>query len=534
MTEPLQLADDISDAIGRMVNAMRGLWSTTEYTPSGSDRAPVRVETISTQGSAFVAETGQPIRGSAGVDVQVRGGGQSYGKPTSARAWVADALVTAMHWNNEKKDPSSGLLRESLATLQERLRTLAERLSQHSALLHQLYQARGYTTYEPAEITELVQRDIEIGSEAVLESIMMSLIDVSTEAIESSGFTPGGNGAFDVFAAMRHMSGTLAEIAGRKEYVYEAIAYLNGPLVNASAGILLGSWSDEADAPVTLAPATDAVLEGAVIERWSGGRLPAGVDRANTVVTFPLRIGTGAALDDFLEAYPFAAAVATKVMDILRIVHGGDLGISGLRIRSVSSHSPTIRTSYAWDYELDAAPFRARRLVYGLPPLVPISADAIAKARQLLPRHFANHEVRGLSVAINRFRDSHERYDPDDPGRLLDIAIALEALLLNDDDGKEQVGYRIRLRGARWLGEGEERSRIFDTLRDLYGLRSRIAHGATVQSLNSRQREELGRVLADAPALLRRALERVLAGSGPPASASQDTLRMWWRHIELS
>jgi hypothetical protein len=232
------------------------------------------------------------------------------------------------------------------------------------------------------------------------------------------------------------------------------------------------------------------------------------------------------------QLHPWAAEVVANVMDVLRIVHGGDIGVGALRVVPRSRHTPHIRRTYAWDYEPEVTPYLARRTAYGLPPAESLAPSEVDDIRRLLPKHLLGVQQKGLGVALQRFRDSYERHSPEDPQRLLDVAIAFEALLLNDGPDKE-LSYRLRLRGARWLhGAPEARRATFQLLRDLYGVRSQIAHGETLASLGLADRRRLAAVLRDAPVLLRQALRHSLEGRGPEGLEGE-ALQAWWRGIEL-
>ena len=84
-----------------------------------------------------------------------------------------------------------------------------------------------------------------------------------------------------------------------------------------------------------------------------------------------------------------------------------------------------------------------------------------------------------LDVAIRRFNFSYERRLPED--KLIDYITAFEALYLKG--AREELGYRLALRCAYFLGKDEEeRKRIFEILKGAYDVRSKIVHGRQIQS----------------------------------------------------
>lgn len=140
--------------------------------------------------------------------------------------------------------------------------------------------------------------------------------------------------------------------------------------------------------------------------------------------------------------------------------------------------------------------------------------------------------MRGFEVGIRRFRDSWERYSPDDPERLLDIAIAFEAIFLNDGVNRE-LRYRLALRAARFLADSvSDRQMVFRTMTMHYDFRSAIAHGDTPTTLRPKDAERLASVLVEAPRLLREVIRRFVLGAGPRGLAGEE-LCAWWRSLEL-
>ena len=81
---------------------------------------------------------------------------------------------------------------------------------------------------------------------------------------------------------------------------------------------------------------------------------------------------------------------------------------------------------------------------------------------------------KNLQTATARFSSSYEKRDLAD--RLIDLVIALEALFGDGEPGG--ITYKIAMRGACWLREKEnERCAAFDTIKKLYGYRSKVVHG---------------------------------------------------------
>jgi hypothetical protein len=71
------------------------------------------------------------------------------------------------------------------------------------------------------------------------------------------------------------------------------------------------------------------------------------------------------------------------------------------------------------------------------------------------------------------------------------------------------------------------------TIKYLYDLRSRIAHGDTAGTMKRGDVEKLARVMTGAPLILRMTLLAFLSGKGPEGITSNDRLAEWWSEIEL-
>jgi hypothetical protein len=86
-----------------------------------------------------------------------------------------------------------------------------------------------------------------------------------------------------------------------------------------------------------------------------------------------------------------------------------------------------------------------------------------------------------MKLACSRLADAEHRTRPQD--RIIDAVIGMEALLLagiGKEDRRGELGLRFRLNYAM-LFPTEKRQHEYKVARDLYGLRSAIAHGSTIK-----------------------------------------------------
>lgn len=109
-------------------------------------------------------------------------------------------------------------------------------------------------------------------------------------------------------------------------------------------------------------------------------------------------------------------------------------------------------------------------------------ATAIAALNDFLDE--ANVKRAGMvatsfDIALMLFNRSFR--DRDDYGQIIDLVTALEAILTGGDDDTEGIGLRLRSRAAALLWTDSDPGRaIFNDIKKLYSLRSKLVHGARI------------------------------------------------------
>jgi hypothetical protein len=231
--------------------------------------------------------------------------------------------------------------------------------------------------------------------------------------------------------------------------------------------------------------------------------------------------------------YELAGRVAEKLVDSLRLICNCDLGVLGLEVVPDESFTPAIRKTFETRYQQELAPIIPKRFHYQLDILVPITEAEINEVRQLFSSDWHSNTIKGMDIAIKRFRSSIERYMPDDAEKLLDLAIAFESIYLNDGETKE-LTYRLSLRVARLLGNSvDERYEIFNIIKDLYKYRSKVAHGENLDSLKNSDAERLNKVLKNAPIILRKSIIKILSFNELKGLKDNAKIAEWWSKLEL-
>jgi hypothetical protein len=153
-----------------------------------------------------------------------------------------------------------------------------------------------------------------------------------------------------------------------------------------------------------------------------------------------------------------------------------------------------------------------------------LGVDEIEELKQIL-RYLGEPECRSrLATAITRLNDSYRRGDLRE--QVIDLVVALENIFGEETTGQTtEVGYRLRMRAARYLGaSAAERRTLRKFLSDLYELRSKIVHGDPVDAetvVRKRFKRSLGDVVSEAENLVRIALKRMVQN---PSHSRQDFL----------
>jgi hypothetical protein len=145
---------------------------------------------------------------------------------------------------------------------------------------------------------------------------------------------------------------------------------------------------------------------------------------------------------------------------------------------------------------------------YG-PEFFGLEAEAPAREMEELAADYfsieASKRAKVLRIPLDRLSRAGQERDLAD--RAIDLGIALESLLLHDTDGRTELNFRLRLRGAVMLGRtSHERLEIQGSLRDAYQLRSTAAHRGLLEGS-----EDERKTISKATDLCKRLIGEVIA-----------------------
>lgn len=329
----------LAEAVARLVSAFRALWLHPEFKPDRGGSSGGGVWTEAAADARRLPETGKPVRGSVGVTVQVRDSSyDSWRSVPTLHGLVFNSLVRARDWPSRAQGGDLDVLEQGA---NEAYHALAGASRGAGQLAARLYEARGFKHHEPDEVSARVAS----ADSDYLADLPIALSMVVEDALTDTGFTWEELAAFDGWDRVaKILTESLVELARREFQEYDVLAYLNGPLVDQSEPVPIGSLPDHDNPVVSLAYADDASLRRAKHEGFSlsADDLPLSIRHANTVVTYTVRVPVAAPVEAFLRVYPFAAQHMVRILDVLRIAQPFEVGLAGLRVSPRSRYTPMI------------------------------------------------------------------------------------------------------------------------------------------------------------------------------------------------
>ena len=510
----------LESTLTSLSKSLSSLWSMDSFRPFLSPfvrRSAAR--TVVSDEAMKLPLSGMPIRGTTGVETKVE-------ERSATRQEEIERLIVESYTRPERNQPED--LQQAFRDVREAVGSVASCIDGDPSLSYRLYGARGYKTWSPEEFAEF--REKVRGDRDIDLTYLLSLGQVLAAALVVTGFELSQRGSFSRWPEAIDSSLTrLLELRSFAHYDYEVRIFLNGPTIDSCddqpvADLRVGDKGIE----VTLSYATDSLLQPLVEYRTTPG-----YDKVNTVVRYRTRVPVDTGEQPYLDEYVTAAQVAELVVDALRLIRcTDDVGVIALEIIESDTFTPAIRKTWADRYQVELATHQPSRFDFGAASHDPLSDEELSRLQRTVCALLEQHGLSGrIKIALGRFRNSVERYSPSDPERLLEYAIALEALYLSElSSDRAELQYRLALRLARFLeNDLDNRKKTFDVVRDLYRFRSRVAHGETLEKLKPADKERLERVLERAPVLVSTSILRLLDESPPATSDLGD----FWKQIEL-
>jgi len=516
---------------------MESLWQISNYEDYDSNLEETYIETRIQGSIDNLPKSTFPIRGTEGVEVC------AFKSRKKRRdlifEFINKSFLGKFGWRilyQNNKDYG-----KSRAKIQDYQEKLFEKFFAIPNLLERISESSSYKNYDVDELTERIKNEINDryhkGSlDTVFPKrkyhfhILLVLSEILADELYLKDFAPENKllyGGWDETAI--NVTEKIYSIAAKTHNKYEVVIFLNAPVIDSTSKL---SFACEELDGISIEYVNDDLLSK--LHRDNGDIRLGGI---NTAIKWKTEKNVNDTVEEYLSLYQLGSRLAETIVDFLRLIRDEDIGVIALEIFPVDAFTPHIRKTYAESYQPDLAILMPKRFYFQTEKYTKtLSQEELNHICKIFVAYSKNKtsNVKGLDVAIHRFRSSCERYFPNDPEKLLDIAFAFEAIFLNDDENKE-LSYRLRLRAAKLLGKKlEERQEIFDIVKNLYNFRSKIAHGETIDAMKPKDAEKLKQVLSRAPRILKDAIIEMLLGNAPRGLTDKGKIGDWWRKLELS
>ncbi|RWX50978.1 hypothetical protein VU01_12372 [Candidatus Electrothrix marina] len=524
---------ELEKIIHTLCDNLSQLWSLDSFKADSSiwREASEKAFTEAEETARKLPVTGRVIRGFPGVKVNF-----------SKKSTLKDLITKLLYSSDEKPETyHSEQLQEAFAAIQKHISSIDHKIDENSKLSYRLKYPPFFKEWSCDEYVERMQ-EYKAKYPNYTPRYSLGILQLIAEQLVLAKFDPSTRQNFYNWQDVKKGAvNALREIEQLNEYHYEVRIFFNGPLIDQPEDIPLYDLSlEDNNIQIFLGYATDDLLTSLS----SGARLPSytedsiiGIEKINTVARYRFKVQVEAGRKEYNIHYGYASYLAEMILDSLRLCRPmDDIGIIAIEIYPLSPFAPHIRKAenYAYNYQSYMAPYTPKRFDFSHASESPITDKELESINRIISIRLGQDNTnKKIEYAIKRFRNSIERYSPDDPERLLEYAIALEAIYLNDNGTERgELTYRLRLRVARFLKENyEDRDNLFKLIGDLYSLRSRIAHGEDISSSKKQKdKEKLQQVLNETPGILSKSILKIMNEYYEEHNTKEP---LFWRKIEL-
>ncbi len=288
-------------------------------------------------------------------------------------------------------------------------------------------------------------------------------------------------------------------IKNRKNYEYEICYYLNSPICTSENGTKLGIFKYyDKNISLQTSYVNDDEL-GTLTYDFSEKDY---LKYVNTKISYNAKIPIEAEVSTFEDLYKEAEDIGKRLLTNLRLAYEFEIGVLTLKIKSRDQFTPDIRSGNNIEFSNKYTAYLPKRFIFFTDTPIDIQETDCLR---LFKRLNKVQEIDDwLKIACKRFNLSIDNYFVYNHDRLLDIAIAFEAIFLNDNESTKELTYRLSVRAAKFLGKNKnEKENIFKIVNDLYKYRSKIAHGVDINSMKPKDRDRINEINIEAPILLK-------------------------------
>lgn len=512
------MSESLKHSLGALCSGLAALWKESSFSTGYRSPfwTPYEVITRTDDNAALMPISGNAIRGSTGVEV-------SREQKRLSKERATEDLITNSYGQEQSFHPEG--LNQRLRDIRDAVAAFGRAVDADVPLCYRLHQSLGYKTWSASQFADLDRsgRNLEMeGLFALRERLVRSLV--------AHGFDPASRDQFEGWSAVEEeIIQHLQDLRILDRYEYEVQIFLNGPPADFEGeSSLIDLVQGGETISVGVCYASDQLVSHLVEHEKISG-----YEKINTVLRYRISLPVEDGEESYLQAYPNASEIGVLLLDGLRLLRpGDDIGILALEIVAIDDYAPTIRKTWADRFQSELARFYPRRFDFRPPQCSVLRKEEVTSLGTLVSLLVGKSgRSRSILQARRRLANSIDRYAPDDPEKLIEYAIALESLFLDDSDGRAELSYRLALRAARLLEEDfESRRSCFQTIRDLYDFRSRIAHGGSLEELKPVEQERLESVLLKCPSIVSKSI-RALLERGPVAVGKKQV--DYWRELEL-
>lgn len=505
---------EIQTLIADLCREMESLWQKKNYVCSSENTERI-VETRIQDNAIVLPKSQFPIRGTVGVDVTV-----TYRKSIKETivSLILDSLsIVRNEWNKDCLEIKTRIL--------DYENRLISKLAAIPNLLERVSESSGYKHYEPEVLAEKIRAD----GYRLSDFSCHFLPRLIAQELYENGFDPEKKLLFEAWdkIALR-VTEKIYSIAEKAHNEYEIVIFLSAPVIDCKTPIKLFANN------VTIEYASDDLLSK--LYRYNKD---VRLDYINTAIQIKKSVSINASVREHQDQYESGAKYAEALVDCFRLIRDEDIGVNALHIFPVDDFTPHIR-NHESSYQQDLAVFYPKRFHFHNKKIEPLQIEDFQSFFEIIPNYLdllvnpnSPKSIKGFWVAIQRFRAIYERYLTDDPERLLDIAFAFEAIILNDNYQKKP-DYRLALRASNLLGKTlDEKRRIFNVVKNLYDFRSALAHGKSINDLKQKDSEKLKEVLLHTPRILKNSIIEMLLGNAPKGLTESAEISEWWSKLEI-
>ena len=145
-----------------------------------------------------------------------------------------------------------------------------------------------------------------------------------------------------------------------------------------------------------------------------------------------------------------------------------------------------------------------------------LSANCADQLNSLLTAFTAlnGNNITRFTRVLSRLSQAKRREQIED--KILDLGIALEMALLEDNKNNSQLSLSFRLRGSWLIGsDHEERQVIYKQLRDIYNYRSQVAHSGSLCGNDAEKINSVREMFQEYSQLAERIIQQLICTNNP-------------------